>query len=291
MLQSLIELSQPESGWKLIVVNNASTDNTLSILKKYQGMLPMVIVEEPRPGKNYALNTALPHLNGDLIIYTDDDVIPDSNWLVNYEKVAQDYPDIDVFAGQVRHHWMKKSPKWLERLGREGRAYAGTPIDLSNGKISARQIKGANFMVRKHLLDDYKYKEGVGPDGTQKYAGGSETEFLIRLEGAGSIMYYLSEAVVLHIVKDYQIGIRPILNRYFRIGRGMQKVTGIDRITEDTVSLLGYPRYVLREAVGLAFQSLVYLFKLNTYMFVNKLMDASVKVGMAYEWRSNKKRD
>ncbi|MGZ5928164.1 MAG: hypothetical protein ACXWLX_03025, partial [Rhizomicrobium sp.] len=41
------ELDVPEGGWKLIVVNNASTDDTEARIRKWQNRLPLQYLVEP----------------------------------------------------------------------------------------------------------------------------------------------------------------------------------------------------------------------------------------------------
>ena len=50
-LQALCDISQPQGGWQLIVVNNASTDETSHIIHRFSSHLPLRYVEEPNLGK------------------------------------------------------------------------------------------------------------------------------------------------------------------------------------------------------------------------------------------------
>ena len=76
VLESFTRLRVPPSGWKLVVVDNGSTDQTCEIVASFRASLPVTYVFEGRMGKNVALNTGLTHLEGDLAVFTDDDVFP-----------------------------------------------------------------------------------------------------------------------------------------------------------------------------------------------------------------------
>src|SRR5689334_2072679 len=82
----------PRVNWKLVIVDNGSTDATLSVLQSFQSILPLEVIREPLAGKNRALNKALPALEGRLIVITDDDAIPSSSFLTAWTK----YSDFDV---------------------------------------------------------------------------------------------------------------------------------------------------------------------------------------------------
>ena len=67
-LAAMSKLEAPSGGWKLVVVNNASTDETESLILQWRGKLPLKYVIEPQIGKPAAMNSALEHAEGDLII-------------------------------------------------------------------------------------------------------------------------------------------------------------------------------------------------------------------------------
>jgi glycosyltransferase involved in cell wall biosynthesis len=56
-------------GWKLVIVDNGSTDRTRDKLR-------LTYLFEFKRGKNAGLNTGLAHVEGDLIVLTDDDAVP-----------------------------------------------------------------------------------------------------------------------------------------------------------------------------------------------------------------------
>ena len=67
---------------ELIVVDNASTDETAEVVQQCQ--LPNMLVRyvhEPRRGQCYARNTGMAEAHGDVFLFTDDDVRPPENWI------------------------------------------------------------------------------------------------------------------------------------------------------------------------------------------------------------------
>src|ERR1700738_3055719 len=77
-LESFVRLRIPEGvSWELLVVNNNCTDDTDAVIERHAGSLPIRRLYEPTPGKSYAHNLAIAEAQGDLVLWTDDDVIVD----------------------------------------------------------------------------------------------------------------------------------------------------------------------------------------------------------------------
>lgn len=290
MLDAFTRLEAPEGGWKLIAVDNASTDGTPGILESFKHRLPLEILHQHVPGKNNALNMALDHLEGDLVVFTDDDVVPDPDWLQAYVLAARAQPEVTIFAGQVRHYWQKEPPKWLECLAAEGNSYAGTASDREAGPIQAALIKGPNFAVRRSTFEEDRFDAGIGPNGAKNYAAGSETQLVLTLERKGHQAWYVPEACVQHIVRDDQIGVWPVLQRYFRIGRGMEATAGAGKsFSEDLPTIAGYPRFLYRKLPLQVVRAGGHFLRLDPYHGVRTLMDVAVSCGRAYQWRRAKR--
>lgn len=214
-------LKAPAGGWKLVVVDNGSSDNTCSLLEGYRDRLPLTIVTEPRPGKNRALNTALPQLEGDLVVLTDDDVLPQPDWLVQLCRAADEHPEASLFGGCVLPHWSQPRPAWLVE--------SAVPFSVlfaqqcrEAGACSYEAIFGPNMAVRASVFAaGFRFSEAVGPDETRRmYAMGGETEFLRRLDAAGYKGHFVPDAVVGHIIRPEQLDEQWILHRGYRYGIG-----------------------------------------------------------------------
>ncbi|RME62558.1 MAG: glycosyltransferase family 2 protein [Alphaproteobacteria bacterium] len=287
-LQAFCALEAPPGGYQLIIIDNGSSDGTADIIRAFQDRLPMLALYCATPGRNRALKMALQHIAGDLVVITDDDVLPAPDWLKAFHGAASRMPEIGVFAGQVRHHWQRKPPRWLLDLAAQGRAYAGTPIDQPDGPIDASQVKGPNFMVRRALLDRFQFDEGIGPDGTRNYAAGSETSLLLAMEKAGIGFHFVSGALVQHIVRPNQISLRAMIARYFRIGRGVQRMGLKDSVNPQAKKLFGYPRYALRRIVELLVKAGLCWARRDTTAAAGKLISGAALAGAAYESRRQK---
>lgn len=210
---------------RFVAVDNASTDATPALLRAAADRLPLTLLHAPEPGKNRALNTAMAEAlpGAELVVFTDDDALPDPEWLRRLWAAAVARPGYAVFGGAIRPRWPAPPPRWLFDWGVPlGVVYAAT--DKPEGPVGADNVWGPNMAVRGALLrQGHRFDEGVGPDGSASYAMGSETEFTVRLERAGHRAWFVADATVEHVVRAEQLTEEWVLSRAYRHGRGVYR--------------------------------------------------------------------
>jgi hypothetical protein len=209
MLATLGVLESPSDGWKVVAVDNGSTDDSRNILEQHVGRIPMTVLKEPRRGKNIALNTGLGLAEGDIVALTDDDIILPRDWLVSIENVAAARADNDIFGGVIYPIWEEPPPAWVFHCVPKG--FFGW-TEFPEGPIQAASIWGGNMAVRADVLRDHKFAEGVEI--------GSETEFTLRAEGNGHRCWHFHASPVGHIIRPYQFKFEWLAQRAYNDGRG-----------------------------------------------------------------------
>ena len=113
VLDAYCKLESPKGGWKLILVDNGSTDSTPEIVSSFGRRLPLTCISEPMRGKNIALNTGLRSVTGDLVVLTDDDVLPHSDWLRQMRIATDRHPSFFIFGGAILPKWQAPPEPWL----------------------------------------------------------------------------------------------------------------------------------------------------------------------------------
>ena len=88
--------------WEVILVANACTDRTRDAAAPFAARLPLIYLEEPRQGSSNARNRGVAEARGALILFTDDDVRPCSNWVALYWSVYQATGNHHYFGGPLR---------------------------------------------------------------------------------------------------------------------------------------------------------------------------------------------
>lgn len=104
-LRSLAASEPPESGgWEVIVVDNASTDDTASVIHRFADeagrVVPIRTIREARPGLAHARNAGLRAARGEIILLTDDDCLVSAEWLRTALRLLHDDP-MQLIGGRV----------------------------------------------------------------------------------------------------------------------------------------------------------------------------------------------
>ncbi len=223
-LAAYVSLNKPSRPWRMIIVDNNSNDSTSEILESYRGLLPLTTIYAAEQGKNKALNKALDKLSqgDDFWIITDDDAIPDEDFLRAWEKVAVDNASADLFGGKVIPDFDGSKPYHLNSFKNEFDVlYAANERD--SAEIAARYIFGPNMAVRARIFKmGYRFNERIGPNSDDKnYPMGSETEFCVRVEREARVKAFFSDQPsVRHQVRPHQTTMAYIAGRAYRHGYG-----------------------------------------------------------------------
>lgn len=219
-LSALARLETPSGGWRLIIVDNGSTDATPAIISSFAGLLPLHILRLPQPGKSSALNLGLDHCEGDLVVFTDDDVIPNRDWLAAYRAAADAQPDVDVFGGPIKPHWSVVPPDYVLRHVPVGATYGVSDPSLVEGPLPWDIVWGANMAVRGNVAAIHRFDPALGPYG-RHYRSGEDNEYVLRLVRLGHRTWHVPAAGVAHIIGDHQANRSWLLSRAASLGRAV----------------------------------------------------------------------
>ncbi len=245
VLDAFTRVQVPSSGWKLVIVDNGSTDRTREIIESFQTVLPVTYVFEGSLGKNAALNTGLAHVDGDLIVFTDDDVFPRPDWLIQLRAAADDHPSHAMFGGVVLPRWEVEPPPWVGWVS-SAAVFALTDPRWREGPTDPGSLYGPNMAIRAEVFSGgTRFDTSIGPRGVD-YPMGSESELLQRLKRQGHKAWHVQDAVIEHFIRDYQMDKSWVLKRAIRFGRGQFRLS---KLVEPAAapSWLGVPpHYFLR---------------------------------------------
>ena len=114
LLQALAQCDAPDS-WECLIVDNGSTDATRQTIEHCMDKLPLHYLYQPLPGKSISLNLALREAQGEVILFTDDDVIPEPGWLLAHIRAMRDNPEVRLLGGRIR-----VDPARLHRASAQG---------------------------------------------------------------------------------------------------------------------------------------------------------------------------
>jgi len=203
--------------WEMIVVDNGSTDGTTAAIEGLRTNLKIQLVYEKRQGKSIALNAGIKKAVGEIIVFSDDDVLPEKNWMRAYYHAAKNNPDKIIFGGKVNVNnrllpdWIRNSFNLKEILVSEH--------DLGDEAITYppnRYPIGPNMAVRKQAIEGLEnpWPEDLGP-GTSMPVG-DEKGFLRKRSGpCSNNRLYVPDSVVIHVPKGEGLSLINSLKRCY----------------------------------------------------------------------------
>lgn len=214
------------SSIQLIIADNGdriSCDKAVSLFRERSGLDVQYIKSEPC-NKSKALNAGIEHADSDWLAFTDDDCLPDSEWLVNAWKCAET-SGWRAFGGRVQPGQAEHLPAWLKG-GRSGRVPNGgvfvhyDPLSASGLLQGTTAVPfGANFFIRKDVIREYGgYDEMLWNICGKAALGVEDAEIGVRLRNRGEPIGYCREALVIHPVNVERYGIISHLRFSYNYG-------------------------------------------------------------------------
>lgn len=217
-LAALQRLS-PAPAEVLIVDNAPSSD---AALKLVQSLYPTFrYICEPRPGLDHARNRAVAEATGDIIAFTDDDVVVDVGWVGALAHAFASDPAIGLVTGLAEPLEQKTAAQIIfERYGGFGRGCRRTYSQSTPDRpmpwtlIGAGQLgAGANMALRREVFEQVGLFDPALDVGTATLGGGDHDLFF-RVLRAGYLCVYEPAAVVRHRHRRSVAELRHLLYCY-----------------------------------------------------------------------------
>lgn len=215
-LESLQQLRVPaDATWRVLLVNNASTDNTERVIDEFLTRLPIVRLFESQLSHSASRNRAIAASRGDLIVWTDDDVRVGVDWLAAYAAAAQADPDRDFWGGPIRPEFVDGQPRWIaDNWSTLQGCFAARDLGPSPREFDHRTLPyGANFAVRRAVQAEFPFDDQFGRRGTQAI-GGDEIDVLRRMIATHHRGRWVPQAHVDHLIDESRATERYVW-RYF----------------------------------------------------------------------------
>jgi len=202
-LQSLVQLDYP--ALDVVIVDNASkTDDVELLVSTYRGQLRYV--REPRPGLDWARNRAIIEARGEIIAFTDDDVVVDSGWIKALSRIFAENEDVAAVTGLVAPYEIESEAQELfEIYGGFGRGFERKWYRLDRGIGAGNSMyigagvfgTGANMAFRRCIFNKIGGFDPALDVGTITQGGG-DLEMFFRILQEGHTLVYEPSAIVRH---------------------------------------------------------------------------------------------
>lgn len=266
-----------QSTVELLVVDNNSKDSTCEVVQKFAARVefPVRYIFEKKQGRSAALNSGIVQANGEIVVFTDDDVVFHREWLSNLKRAFDSY-DCAAVAGRVIPQWNHAKPNWLEMEGQ----FAVVHFDLGD---ELREVRipplGANSAFRRDVFQKHGlFRVDLGVNGSRHTVTCDDTEFGERLIRAGEKVIYCPNAIVYHPVDPLRTTKKYFLSWYYYNGVSVTRMSGMPK---QGVLWFGAPRWLYREMLAnlakwiFTFRpSRRFRYKLRTYRSIGNIVES-----------------
>jgi len=236
---------------ELVVVDNNSTDRTREVVERFATVDRRVrYVFEPQQGLSYARNAGIRNARAPLVVFTDDDVRVEPDWVASILRAFGEFPEADVMGGRVLPAWPAAPPTWLTRDHWAPLAladYGDVPLVVNADRPIC--LVGANLAVRRSVFevvgvfatDFQRVKDGVGSL--------EDHEFLLRLFRRGRKGVYDPRIVIHAEIQPNRLD--RAYHRRWHTGHGrFHALMRSEHIEQTSVgTLFGVPAHLYRRAL------------------------------------------
>src|ERR1039457_1002070 len=212
-IDSFLAQDYPKDNYEIILSNNNSSDLTQDVIDTYCSQHPTIkSITEPRQGVHYARNSAAKLAHGEILYFTDDDMIADPSLIREIVKLFELDPKIGSATGKIIGRFMTPPPAWVKKhlinqylsLTNENRPdeVVISPIDM---------VYSCHQAVRRDL---FFRCGGFNPENTAGvWVGDGETGLGLRIKHAGWLFAYTPKSVIYHMIPETRMTLAYLINR------------------------------------------------------------------------------
>lgn len=167
---------QTRHEYEVILVDNASTDQTAEVARSWRGRLSLRVISEPRKGRGSARRRGFAEAKTDIILSTDADSIVPPDWIEALVGELLAHPDAAAVSGSSYITDGTRITNWTMKIG--------MPLSLRLYRLMVGHymLTGANFAIRRRA-----YETAGGFDAARDMLDDADLAF--RVAKIGRIIY------------------------------------------------------------------------------------------------------
>ena len=253
-LRALHALKSPaKRNWEVVVVDNNSRDETRQAVEEFgRGFARLRYLFEPRQGLSYARNHGLAAARGRILLFTDDDVAPEPDWV---QRVLDGMSRTGCLAcgGFIAPEWESPPPAWLTERFHGFLAVRAERADTYRIEGDMQPPFGANMAFRREVFDRFgQFDVGRGRSGNVLASGEDGELFQRILDDGGEVMFF-GDARVHHTVESFRLTKRYFRRWRYQTSRNLAQSRGFPGKRR----LFGVPPYLVPQLLRAAARALV----------------------------------
>jgi glycosyltransferase involved in cell wall biosynthesis len=202
--------------WRILVVNNNSTDATEAVVERRArtAPVPLRIVREPEQGLTPARLRGVRETEGDWIAFVDDDCLLAEDWIERAAEFARAHPDCGGFGGEVVLDWEEPPRDFVTRYGW---AFAEQRHGAEPKRLDC--LAGAGFVIRRSALDEtgWAARHFLADRVGEKLISGGDVELALRV-GARYPLWYNPALRLRHRIPARRATLRYLTDVTYGLG-------------------------------------------------------------------------
>lgn len=216
VLNSMVKQNCSKEDFEVIIIDNASNDNTKAIIESFKSSLQnLQYIYEPSIGLSFARNAGLKAAIGQYVAFLDDDAKPCEEWaaslIYDFENLT---PRPVCIAGKVIPLWEAEKPKWYPS---RFESLLGL-LDFGNESyfLGSNQAPiGANMaFIREVLVQMNGFSSDLGRKG-KNLLSNEEIQLFIMMHKKGYPIYYEPKACVEHLMQKERLTKKWLIRRLY----------------------------------------------------------------------------
>ena len=203
-LKSLSCLNYPSDKFEVILVNDGGVTPADDVISTFKDRINIIVINQTNKGPASARNNGVRTANGELLAFTDDDCLPEPNWLNALGECLRDNPECIVGGSTLNllHDNLYSTASQLI-------------CELAYKHYSVDHKQSTFFCSNNIAFSKKKFLEIGGFDESFKTA--EDRELCKRWLNNGLKMIFVPEAIIFHA---HRLSLVPFIKQHFNYGRG-----------------------------------------------------------------------
>lgn len=272
-LEGVVRQRFSAGHYEVLVVDNNSHDETRPMVEAFGTGVPRPrYTLERRQGLDYARNRAIEEARGEIILFADDDILVEPDWITQMctPLLADEERRIGAVGGEVIPDFPDGMPEWVREW------HAPLAFRSDTGPLDAHHSPmGANLAIPRWVFDRVGRFHTALDRSAANYFSGGDSEMIRRVRAAGLEVWFAPGAAVLHRLPASRTTFRYARRHAFDSARSRV----IDRSTQP-----GAKRYLAGRLIANVFKAAGFslLALLNALVF----RGGEAKKSLVRAWRS-----
>lgn len=226
-LANLARQTAPPDAWRVLVIDNGSTDETPSIVERHMaaGTLPgLRCVRENRPGLTAARQRGVAEAQASYVAFVDDDCHIAPDWTSQALSALERHPGAVALGGRVEPIWR---PDIRPVLRRHGWIFAQQPHGRDDSEGEVDSLVGTGLVLDRQALVDSGWRDEplledrIGRGATS----GGDVEICLRLRSRGGALFFIPDMRLEHRIDTARQTLPRMLELAVGLGTGSALVT------------------------------------------------------------------